>query len=40
MDERPPKEPMVRKEWLIAMAIVGASLLALVFVFCSSGKPG
>jgi type II secretory pathway pseudopilin PulG len=30
MDDKPP---MVRKEWLIAMAIVGITLLALVWVF-------
>ncbi len=30
------KPPMVRKEWLIAMAIVFVTLMALVFTFCYS----
>lgn len=30
------KEPMVRKEWLIAMAIIGVTLLALVYFLFSS----
>jgi hypothetical protein len=31
---------VVRKEWLIAMAIVFVALIALVFTFCArTGKP-
>ena len=35
MEEQPKKPPMVRREWLIAMAIVFVTLMALVFTFCS-----
>jgi hypothetical protein len=30
------KQPMVRKEWLIAMAIVFVALMALVFTVCTA----
>jgi len=30
---------MVRKQWVIAMAIVGVALLALLWVFFESGSP-
>lgn len=33
------KEPLVRKSWLLAMAIVGGTLFLLMFVLCS-GQPG
>jgi hypothetical protein len=33
------KEPIVRRQWLIAMAIVFVALMALVFTFCYS-RPG
>jgi hypothetical protein len=33
------KPPLVRKEWLIAMAIVFVALMALVFTVCPS-RPG
>jgi hypothetical protein len=28
------EEPMVRKSWLLAMLIVGVTLMALAFTFC------
>jgi len=34
------KQPLVRKEWLIAMAIVLVALMALVFTMCATGKVG
>jgi hypothetical protein len=40
MGDKPEKPPMVRREWLIAMAIVFVALMALVFTFCSSRAPG
>ena len=34
------KQPVVRKAWLIAMAIVFVALVAIVFTMCSTGHVG
>jgi len=34
------KQPVVRKEWLIAMAIVFVALVAIVFATCTTGHVG
>lgn len=34
------KQPVVRKEWLIAMAIVFVALMAIVFTMCSTRVVG
>ena len=34
-DQQPLKQPMVRREWWIAMAIAGVSLMAIVFTTCN-----
>ena len=34
------KQPVVRKRWLIAMAIVFVALMAIVFTMCNTGHVG
>jgi hypothetical protein len=34
------KQPVVRKAWLIATAIVFVALVAIVFTMCSTGHVG
>ncbi len=36
----PDKQPLVRKEWLIAMAIVFIALMAIVFTMCGTSHVG